>query len=325
MEGEYVPKHPTRSWKGYRISKIFNKYVTLRELYKKWVDAQGHDRKVQVFWNSDLGLPFSSKGSRITEADLNACKDNYPTPKPGDNLQNPRVVGIDVGAVLHYVVRDIVVVQGIRRLRLLEAGSYPTFELLEKEVLDKWNVRIGVIDALPEIHKVMEMKAHYSRIHSSRFQMDKRTMVHNKNDKEVTMDRTAILDYVKQAVDDEKYILPMNAEFIDNSQYYSHMMSSTRILEVDEDNPEKNRFIWAHSKPDHYFLAEAYCLQAYMLMPNVDIFDFFNEHGTNTATQNVDDITGISEEKKAELEKLARISPEMVMNNMQTNYAKSRK
>ncbi len=323
QEGEYVHAHGNREWTGYRISKLFNKFTSLRGLYKKWVDAQGNDTKIQVFYNSDLGLPFTSKGAKITEGDLNACKRKYPRPTPDMATGNVRVCGVDVGAVLHYVVRDLVMERGMKVFRLLEAGAVPSFELLRTEVLEKWRPRMTVIDALPEIHKVIELKEAEKHLYSSMFQDGVRKIVVNKTDREVRMDRTAMLDYVKKLVTDQMLLLPDNAEFLMDGDYYSHMTASTRILEANDEKPEKSRFVWAHTRPDHIFLCEGYCFQAWMLLPNVDVFDFFRSQSANAADlqAKTGKLTDIDEEERAELERLSSLNPRQFLAGLQDKYA----
>ena len=124
------------------------------------------------------------------------------------------------------------------------------------------------------------------------------------------MNRTAILDYVKQAVDRETSLLPKGAEFLDHGFYYKHMMASTRILVVDEDNVEKSAYEWVHTTDDHYFLCEAYCLQAMMLMPNIDdIIGFFRDN-VGAAPSRTKEIDSLSSEEREELERKAILTPE---------------
>lgn len=319
-DGEWVHQYQNKIWKGYRISKVFNKYTPLRELFDKWVDAQNHETKIQVFYNSDLGLPYSSAGSKITATDLNRCKRQYPFRRPETAVDRPRLIGIDVGSNLHYVVRDLVRENGVPSLRMVDVGSVPSFELLMEEVLDKWRPRITVIDAQPEIHKVMELKGKYSNAWSSHFQEGKRKIESNKKDREITMDRTALLDYVKQYVDSEIFLLPKDAEFLDNGQYYKHMQASTRILQVDEEKIDKAKFEWVHTTDDHYFLAEAYCVQALLMMPNIDdVIGFFKANTPRVRSMSLQNAPNLTDEEKAELERLNAIRPEVFLDNLRKN------
>jgi len=276
--GEWVHEFSGRQWKGYRVSKVFSKFTTLREMYRVWTKAVGNDLKTQLFYNSDLGLPFSSKGSKITRSLLDSCRRLYEWPVKTVGNEHLRIMGVDVGSHLHAVLRERVrSPNGGMSLRMIGAWTLPGFNQLA-ELLREWKPSCCVIDAMPEIHKVMDLKEEFSMVWSSRFQSDATSLVKLKEKREVRMDRTAMLDYVRQAFELQNMILPMQAETIEDGEYYAHMQASTRILEADDDSPEKSRFIWKEgSRPDHFLLAEAYCMQAGMIMPDHGLFDFFEQ------------------------------------------------
>lgn len=308
-EGEWVHDFPEKEWQGYRISKLYTKHTPLSTLYKSWMDATGNELKKQVFFNSDLGLPFTAKGAKVTQSDLQRCCRDYSWPV--SRSSNTKIMGVDVGAELVVVVRDLCRDGDAQILRLLYAGRVPSFAMLG-DLIKKWNPKIVVIDAYPEIHKVMELKAEYKQVISSRFQEGHRKINVDKKGREITMDRTAILDYVKQAIDEETNILPPNAEFIDEGYYFDQMTASTRILETDEKNLEKSRFVWVHTRGDHYFLAEAYCMQAFQLLPDNSVLSFFEDslHKMKAPLQDTDEV------RKMSPEELKRMSPTMLLERM---------
>lgn len=250
--GEWVHAYSRRVWKGYRVSKVFSKFTTLRDMYRVWSKAAGNDLKTQLFYNSDLGLPFSSKGSKITRSLLDSCRRSYEWPVRHVGNEYARLMGVDVGSHLHVVLRERVRTGSGMALRMLGAWTLPGFSQLA-ELLREWKPACCVIDAMPEIHKVMELKEEFGNVWSSRFQSDATSLVKQKDKREVRMDRTAILDYVRQAFELQNMILPMQAESIESGEYYAHMQASTRILEANEESPEKSRFVWVEgSRPDHF-------------------------------------------------------------------------
>ena len=232
--------------------------------------------KEQIVFNSDLGLPFSSKGSKIYKADLDLCRRRYQYPVLAKTLKTVRIVGIDVGSVLHVVIREVVSEGGVQVLRLALATHVTTFAELYK-LLNQWQPRISVIDALPEIHEVSRAKSRFRNLWSSLFQEGKLEMSRSKKDRVVHMDRTSLFDSVKAGIDEQSLLLPMDAENIDRGEYYSHMQSSTRVLDVNEVHPEKSRYVWRETTADHYFLAEGYCLQGAMMLPKYSVFDYFEK------------------------------------------------
>jgi hypothetical protein len=281
-KGEWVHEFSERDWVGFRISKLFNKHSftklgTLSELSEEWIEkVVGHASKEQVFINSNLGLPYSSAGAKIHDYQLELCKRPYEFPRPPSPVKAIRIMGIDVGEVIHVLVRERTIDRGAPARRLVYAGVLKNFKELGKVIRD-WDPKIAVIDAQPEIHEVSSLKEDFKQVYSSRFNQNQIEMGVDKHQRHITMDRTACLDYVKQAVDEQLLLLPPLAEAIYNGEYYAHMTALTRILDIDEDNPEKNRFVWEGNKPDHFFLAEGYLLQGDALIPEHSVFDFFQK------------------------------------------------
>lgn len=325
--GEWVHAHPSRLWQGFRVSKLFAQLsakANLRNLYSKWVKSVGNELKTQIFYNSDLGLPFSSKGARITRVMLNDCIRNYQYPPVRVNKTDKRFMGIDVGSELHVILRGRSKQNGEITYPLLGIWVLPGFTQLVR-IIREWKPDRIVIDAMPELHKVMELKADFSNVWSSRFQVGAATLSKNENKRELTMDRTALLDYVRQDVELKALVNPLKAEFLEDGSYYAHMIASTRILEVNDAHPEKSRFVWKEgSKPDHFFLAEAYCRQAGMIMPDHSIFDFFDSQSKSLKSHaDKRNVTGapLSEDERQKIADLQKLTPEVALSNIHKKNA----
>ena len=143
-------------------------------------------------------------------------------------------MGVDVGEVLHVIIRERVFHDGVKELKLILAVNVPGFSQVA-QLIREWRPKRVVIDAQPEIHKVMELKDKFKMAYSSRFQNRLTKMNVEKKSRSISMDRTAILDFVKAAIENQVPWLPMKAESIDDGQYYSQMTASTRILEANQD------------------------------------------------------------------------------------------
>ena len=316
-DGEWIHAYPNRQWQGFRVSKTFSKFTTMRQLYRKWVGSVGNNLKTQIFYNSDLGLPFSSKGSKITRAMLNDCRRKYEWPVRRVGQENARIMGVDVGKYLHVLMRERVRIEGGVKLRLIGLWILPGFSQLV-QLLREWKPRCVVVDALPEIHKIMDLKASFGSVWSSVFQRGQTAMTKHKDKRELRMDRTALLDFVQQGVELQSLLLPMQAEFLEDGEYYNHMQASTRILEANEEHPEKSRFVWKEgSRPDHFMLAEAYCIQAGMVMPNHDVFEFFEqEAGALKKHGDRRDVTSdgtLSDDEREKIAEMKTLTPEVFL------------
>jgi hypothetical protein len=338
QKGEWVHEQPTVDKKGFRISQLLNKHILLRKLVKEWSDVASETQK-QIFYNSKLGLAYSTAGSKINDWQLDLCKRRYPWPimasPPRDAV---RTMGVDVGSVLHVVVRERVRDKGTQARRLLWAGEVRDFSELRKLIM-AWQPKRCVIDAMPEIHEVSKLKERHSEVYSSQFQESLIEMSVNKQTRLVKMDRTAILDAVKAAVDDEVMLIPdVDPADLCDGIYYSHLTASTRIFEPNEKDPKKSRFVWVESaRPDHYFLAEAYCLQADLMLPVSGVFDFYNQeidkaHKAGELTQPPETLSPqmivrtslkkpkTEEERQQQIHILEQIDTESFLGSMEQGY-----
>ena len=278
QRGQWVERFPDNLYKGFRLGREISAGATIQDLVNRWNAAAGSALKEQVMFNMDFGKAYSSKSAKIHEYQLDACKRSYEWPVSPYPAEKVRSMGIDVNVDLNVVIRERDVFEGQKVRKALLITTVSTFDELSS-IIKRWRPTKFVIDAQPELHKVSELKKEFPTGYSSKFVHDQIEMKINKNDRIVTMDRTSLLDAVKSAIDSESLILPnVDKSQLGGGSYYTQMTASARIVDVNEDDPAKSRFVWFEgAKPDHYFLAEAYCLQADLLCPESDVFDYFNE------------------------------------------------
>jgi hypothetical protein len=195
------------------------------------------------FYNSDLGLPYTPKGSKVTVADLDLLVGSWTAPA---SSTRPCIAGVDVGSVIHVRVNEILPDGSERAVYF---GELREVEDLE-EICRRFNVVSGVIDAMPEIRlsrRVSRWKGWLRcEFHSSKA-ADKVDLLTRK----VSVNRTEILDAVKQKVTERRFSLPRNAASLPD--YYEQMQALTRVY-----NEARMEYEWIGSDKDHYMLAEAY-------------------------------------------------------------------
>jgi hypothetical protein len=317
--GEWVHEFPKREWKGFQIGKMMNKYVGMGALVDKWMDSFIHPLKTQIFYNSDLGLPYSSVGSKITDGLLNGCQRPYAFPMEKKDCHGIVFMGIDVGSSLNIVIRERVRDEhGAWVRRLVWAGTVPSFVLV-KELIKSWNPKIVVIDALPEIHEVLALKESFRQVYSSKFTQGQLQINLNRDKRIISMDRTALLDALRSEFEAELLPIPDGAEHIDGGAYYSQLKAATRILVTNETNPERSYYSWEHTVPDHYMLAEAYCLQADLMVPRDTVIDFYSsflKEQEKPIQENLNDISNQTGKSQAELDQLMSMSPSQFLDQL---------
>ena len=267
-QGEWVYEHPANPVVGVRINQIVSPRTSLTELFREWRKAAGNKVKEQRFYNMVLGIAYNAEGAKIFNWQLDRCRRQYQLP-PVPTGGGIRVMGIDVGNPIHWVIRERSLEEDRRVLKMLAVGTAMDFSMLGAKIAE-WNPKMIVIDADPELHEVSRLKKRFPTVWSCRFQNGLIELERNKDDRHVRIDRTALLDMLPVTIEDQTLILPwVEGETFLGGEYYKQLTAPTRIYEENELHAEKSKFIWQEgSLPDHFFLSEAYCVLADILLPD---------------------------------------------------------
>jgi hypothetical protein len=249
-KGKWVAKN-SHQRRGYHISQMFAGTRTLRELLDSYERAMDLPQKLAVFHNIELGLEFANRLTQITEDLLDAARGEHMLETFSDT---PTAIGIDPGAVIHWVVG--------RDYHVIAAGWARNKQELFR-VMKDFRVRCGVIDAGAEKHLVDDVVKWGARQGRALFkleylgekqmdayrvpggrQLDHKVMHHQ-------MSRTFALDGTHELLARKMLVLPRDIRTVD--EFYSHITKQSRVRdearEVDE---------WTRIKPDHYFHALTY-------------------------------------------------------------------
>ena len=316
---EWVHENISHLTKGYTISQLFCKFTPLVEVVTAFFDSLGNPQREQVFFNSRLGRAYKSEGAKITKAMVLSCRADYGWPVTQVRKGSQLFMGVDVGSELHVVMRERVHHNGELVLRLVYAGRVPTFGALS-QLIHEWKPRRVVIDAQPELHKVIELKGEHSNAFSSRFQQDIQQMTTDKTKRVVAIDHTVFVDNVREGFLNQRLLVPEAVAEIDGGDYIAQLNRPTRILDVDEERPEKTRYSWQRVGDDHYCFAEGYCLEAAALVPAQDVFDFYSEQADSMrrdrARAEVPPGDGLTMDQRERISEAIHTSPEGFLANL---------
>ena len=214
----------------------------------------------QRFWNGDMGEAFTAPGAHLGRDELEQLVDTYPQgPSSG-----PCFVGVDVGAVLHLVVGEETK-GGV--MRVIWLGTLPGQSAAEVRayVRERWpNYRGAVIDALPETRFARRLAFASRRWLMCLYGGGRRDMVDQKS-RTVTVDRTATLDAVAEAVRLGKDRLLLPADALGVSEFVEHMGAITRVFDPEARGGE-GAYVWQGDGADHYFHALGYMMLARRLV-----------------------------------------------------------
>jgi len=235
---------------GYHISKMFSTYTTMNELIARFSDGLANETIMQRFYNGDLGLAYTARGAKIDDEMILQCATGPLMPYQSTGFC---VMGIDVGKQLHVRINHIRP-DGSRHAVYIDHVNDENDII---ELYKRYNCRFGIIDADPETRLSKMLSQTLPGMFMCRFQHGKTTEEVDRN-KIYHVDRTMAIDQIKEMFVKKEIVLPFNIREIPD--YMNHIKSSTRIF-----NEERQLYQWVEAGPDHFLLAELYCLLAQKL------------------------------------------------------------
>lgn len=272
-EGKWISHNPGADIDSYHISMLCSQMNSIGGMWSTFMEALEDPAKLQHFYNSMLGLPFSSAGYRITRQILDSCvKKGYTLQSQpseaytsSDTVTKHCSMGIDVGATLDLRISERV---GPDKRRIVYVGKVPSTRYEQiYDLMSQYNVKKCVIDAAPELLLAKQIQEHapcdvwlcsYGGSEGS----DRRVTEDTKN-RRITIDRTEALDKSFAAYKNKKVVIPENYNTIVSEEFVEEMCGPVRQLQLDaRGNP---KYTWTKCK-DHQRHADSYDLLAFEML-----------------------------------------------------------
>lgn len=282
-EGRWIAKCPEHAVEGYHISMLCSPINSIAGMWNRFKKAIHDPTRLQQFYNSDLGLPFSAAGNKITEGLLTKCIDpdlNFligtnEAHIPEDSHKGPCTMGVDVGGNLD--VR-ISYVTGLGVRQAVYIGKISDWQILY-ELIDRYHVEKCVIDSMPETTLAVDFQHEAALLHECDVWLcryagegkDKKTVYDGIN-RIINIDRTAALDRSFAALKGRKNLLPVNFSAILAGQFADEMCDPVR--QMTDDKKGNTRYEWSKCK-DHQRHADAYDLMAATIQVQSAIGDIY--------------------------------------------------
>lgn len=258
--GQWIPEKPNMIRSGYLISKLFSTNTSLRELVDKFEEGLKNDTIMQRFYNGDLGVAYTSSGSKINFEMLDRCKRDYPQKRSSERYT---IMGIDVGTVLHCSIAEVDS-EGYARIIWIDKLNDENDVI---EVAKRFNVRFGCIDALPETRLSKKIAFGMRGFFMVYYGAAKKDTIDFKA-KTIVVNRTESLDRLKESIVLESITffngIDRVGQLAENgySEFYNQMTASTRLYDE-----ARNVYYWDEgSSDDHYFHSLNYLLIAKKLL-----------------------------------------------------------
>ena len=237
LDLEWRPHKPENEIRGYFINQLYSPRLNIKKVVEE--SRKTAEWEVQQFYNQVLGLAYEPKGAKITEADLDACIRKYIIPMKTQES----FMGVDVGRVLHVIIRD--------KTKVLYIGEHKEFEELDK-LMAEYNIKKVVIDALPETRKVQEFINKFpGRAHLCYYSGLKEIKEHEwfkLDGQKVNTDRTLSLDISTNEIKQQDIELPQNLG--DYPDFKNHCKNLIRV--VSETKAGNKVAEYVKTGEDHY-------------------------------------------------------------------------
>lgn len=278
--GRWIAQAPGNSRvHGYHLSRLYSPWANLGDMIA--ASEETGVASVQEFLNSDLGEPFSPPGGGLSLDTIDRCRGDYAL---ADYAGQPCVAGVDVGLVLHVIIRERRPSgdEGTHRARLRFAGELHHWEELAP-LLARFNVDRCVIDAQPEVHKAREFAtswsgnvwlAQYTRREPGHEIAAGRPSIFHVN-------RTDVFDEMVGRFCSQLVELPAEARTLGGrlkdgyGSYYRQLLAPQRVLEQDANGNWVGR--WRdNGKADHFAHSEVYALLA-ARPENLGVWEWYTE------------------------------------------------
>jgi hypothetical protein len=270
--GTWTPTKPDSSIEGYHISMLCSLINSVAGMWDRFKRAIHDPAKMQQFYNSDLGLPYSAMGNKVTETLLANCSeedyefeidpDGSCAHVAGDAHPGPCSMGVDVGG--NFDVR-ISYLEARGHRRAVYIGKVKNIDDLY-DMIDRYNVERVVMDSMPEImmaQEFQEVAVCDVWLCSYRGEGKDRRRSYDTRNRMVFTDRTEALDRSFAQLKRRQNILPTNFPLILKGQYASEMCMPVR--EIIENDKGDSRYEWSKGK-DHQRHCDTYDMLAAMLM-----------------------------------------------------------
>lgn len=255
--GRFVPQSPSKSkdWHGYHISKMMNPKIDANML----VQSKDAYKKVADFYNFDLGESYSETSTALTMEIMQGIEKPY-NMWGSAKKEHKAVMGVDQGDVLWATIsipddsmpgREKVIY--MERIDTLDFDNEDPFQRLP-ELMEKYNVQMCVIDAMPNKNSARAFKNKYKGKVFMSFYTSTKNGDYNYNDDSgiVNVDRTESFKALFNDIVTGKIITPAGTQIGDLFNRH-HTALKKEAVESETTGEIKEFFV----KTDHDHLAHS--------------------------------------------------------------------
>ncbi|MBU1951132.1 MAG: phage tail protein, partial [Candidatus Eisenbacteria bacterium] len=233
---------------GYRISQLFSSKIDPGEILNEYRTTRFPDR----FYNLKIGIPWADLERRLDEsAVLSLCTD-YVMGRDCDRAY--RFMGVDTGKNLHVVI--MATHNDLKSPMVIHLEACHEFHDLDR-LMEQFNVKLCVIDGLPETHATREFtQRNRGKVYMNFFLESQRGKANwDRKGLMVRVNRTEALDASRKAIREKEVLLPRRTPQIE--EFAKHLAADAKVLDEDEETGIK-KYRYIRTGVNHYSLAFTY-------------------------------------------------------------------
>jgi hypothetical protein len=263
----FVPTNNQRDARGFHISQLYSmaKVGKPENLAIASIRARTDPTCAQEWYNSKLGVTYTAPGAKITLEQINQCVGSFRQGEINPTLL--RTIGIDVGSVLHIVVKEwyqrLVKTPDISLndcfdcrviLDKMSSGSAGDFDEAA-DVFNELKVNAGVIDGEPERRMAQQLSQRFKGrllLCDYLYSQRGRSVILDQKESTLKVNRTPWLDLSLSRFKNKTTLLAQDT----SPTYKAQIMSPTRVLRVDRYG--QSYAVYVNDGPDHFAHADVY-------------------------------------------------------------------
>lgn len=238
-----VPSYSDREWRGFYVPQMYSMTVTPQKFAASFLRGKNDPTEETEFYNSKVGVPHAVEGAKINDTQLMEC--TLPYDKGKVPKKNVRTIGIDVGAVCHFVIEEW---EFLRQPKpgiplndhaipyvLYEghtSGKASDFDELD-QIMYNWEIDGGIIDSEPERRQAYQFATrHHGKIllvdwlHS---QQGRQVIIGPEEEYSIKCNRTSWLDLALGRFKSRGIRLPRNK----STEFCNHIKAPQRVYKKD--------------------------------------------------------------------------------------------
>lgn len=266
-KARYVQSYSDREWRGFHINQMYSMTIKASNIAESVIKSKNDPTEETELFNSKLGLPHATKGSKISDEEIGVCIRQHR--KGNVTKMSVRTMGIDVGSVCHVTVEEWHIkghrpgllvndcAEPVVLLDMTTSGNAYDFAELDKLMIE-YAIDGAIIDAEPERRVAYQFATrHWGKILLCDFlwsQTGRQVLISPEEECTIKVNRTSWLDLSFARFKSGTIHLPCDI----SNEYKHHIKQPQRVYKKDKWGNPFGYYETPPGKSDHFAFARVF-------------------------------------------------------------------